>query len=72
MAGSFGYEKEHYEWSMKMRERRLFPAAQRWAEGGVVVTNGFSCRHQLKEGTGIDALHWVEVVRGTNDFYNSL
>jgi Fe-S oxidoreductase len=65
MAGSFGYEKEHYEISLKVGEDRLFPAIRdREAEAGVVAC-GFSCRHQIAHGTGVDARHWVEVLRGT-------
>lgn len=59
MAGLFGYEKEHYEVSMKMGERRLFPAV-REANGRVVVASGTSCREQIKDGTEARALHPAE------------
>jgi FAD/FMN-containing dehydrogenase/Fe-S oxidoreductase len=59
MAGLFGYEEGHYEVSMKMAERRLFPAV-RGAEGRVVVAPGTSCREQILEGTGRRALHPAE------------
>jgi Fe-S oxidoreductase len=61
MAGSFGYEKEHYDISLQMAERRLAPAVR--AAGGttVVAAPGTSCRHQLKDTTGRHALHPVEV-----------
>jgi FAD/FMN-containing dehydrogenase/Fe-S oxidoreductase len=59
MAGLFGYEKGHYEVSMKMGERRLFPAV-REAEGRVVVAPGTSCREQILDGTGRRALHPAE------------
>jgi len=59
MAGLFGYEAGHYEVSMKMGERRLFPAV-REAEGRVVVAPGTSCREQILGGTGRRALHPAE------------
>ncbi len=64
MAGSFGYEKEHYELSLKMGEDRLFPAIREREGGSGVVACGFSCRHQIAHGTGVEARHWVEVLRG--------
>jgi FAD/FMN-containing dehydrogenase/Fe-S oxidoreductase len=59
MAGLFGYEKDHYEVSMKMGERRLFPAV-RGAKERVVVAPGTSCREQIHDGTGRRALHPAE------------
>jgi Fe-S oxidoreductase len=59
MAGLFGYEKGHYEVSMKMGERRLFPAV-RGAGGQVVVAPGTSCREQILDGTQRRALHPAE------------
>jgi Fe-S oxidoreductase len=64
MAGSFGYEKEHYEMSLKVGEDRLFPALRGKSDTTGVVACGFSCRHQIAHGTGVDAHHWVEVFRG--------
>ena len=55
MAGLFGYEREHYDVSMRMGERVLFPAV-RAAEGDVVAP-GTSCREQIRDGTGREALH---------------
>jgi Fe-S oxidoreductase len=56
MAGSFGYEKEHYDLSMQIGEMRLFPAVRRGVEqGGVVVASGSSCRTQIADGTGVAA-----------------
>ena len=55
MAGLFGYEREHYDVSMRMGERVLFPAV-RAAEGDVVAP-GTSCREQIHDGTGREALH---------------
>jgi FAD/FMN-containing dehydrogenase/Fe-S oxidoreductase len=59
MAGLFGYEEGHYEVSMKMGERRLFPAV-RGAEERAVVAPGTSCREQILDGTGRRALHPAE------------
>lgn len=63
MAGSFGYEKEHYELSQKIGESILFPAVRSMPEGTAVVANGFSCRHQIEHFTGVKPKHWVEVIR---------
>jgi Fe-S oxidoreductase len=63
MAGSFGYEAEHYDISIKMAERRLLPAVREAAEGTLVVASGVSCRQQIKHGTGRQALHPAEVLR---------
>ena len=62
MAGSFGYEKEHYELSMKIGELVLFPAVRNQAENIIIAAPGTSCRHQVKDGTGRKALHPVEVL----------
>lgn len=67
MAGSFGYEKEHYDLSRKIGESILFPAAKAMEEGTTLVASGFSCRHQIEHFTGIKPRHWVEVVRGKNN-----
>ena len=63
MAGSFGYEKEHYDLSMQIGSQRLFPAVRQIAPGTAVIACGFSCRHQIADATGVKALHWVETVR---------
>lgn len=62
MAGSFGYEAEHYDLSRKIAERRLMPAVRDAKEGTVVVANGFSCRHQVKDFAEKKALHVVEAL----------
>ena len=67
MAGSFGYEKEHYDMSMQVGEDRLFPAIRDRDEGAAVVACGFSCRHQIADGTGAKAMHWVETLRGVTE-----
>ena len=62
MAGSFGYE--HFELSLQVGERRLFPAVrQAVAENKTVIACGISCRHQLRDALGVEAKHWVEVMR---------
>lgn len=62
MAGSFGYEKEHYELSMKVGELVLLPAVRAAGNKDWVVAPGTSCRHQIKDGTGKTALHPVEAM----------
>lgn len=62
MAGSFGYEKEHYELSMKIGELVLFPAVRKQSAGTLIAAPGTSCRHQVKDGTGKKALHPVEIL----------
>jgi len=61
MAGSFGYEKEHYDLSMKIGELVLFPAIRQTASEVIIVASGTSCRCQIKDGTGKIAKHPVEV-----------
>ena len=62
MAGSFGYEKEHYEVSMNIGEQTLFPAIRKAAEDVIIVANGTSCRHQILDGTAKKAVHPVTVL----------
>jgi FAD/FMN-containing dehydrogenase/Fe-S oxidoreductase len=62
MAGSFGYEKEHYELSMKVGELVLFPAVRKQPADVIIAAPGTSCRHQIKDGVGRKALHPVEVL----------
>ena len=62
MAGSFGYEKEHYEVSMKIGEMVLFPAVREAGSETLIAAPGTSCRHQIKDGTGRKALHPVEIL----------
>ena len=62
MAGSFGYEREHYDISMKIGELVLFPAVRAQPENTIIAAPGTSCRHQIKDGTGRRALHPVEVL----------
>jgi len=62
MAGSFGYEKEHYEVSMNIGELVLFPKVRANRDTCTIAAPGTSCRHQIKDGTGEKALHTVEVL----------
>jgi len=62
MAGSFGYEKEHYDLSMKIGELVLFPAVRNRSEDTMIAAAGTSCRHQVKDGTKLKALHPVEIL----------
>ena len=66
MAGSFGFEKEHYDISMKIGELVLLPAVRKQPADVIIAAPGTSCRHQIKDGTGREALHTVEVL------YNAL
>jgi Fe-S oxidoreductase len=62
MAGSFGYEKEHYDLSMKVGELVLFPAVREADGETIIAAPGTSCRHQIKDGTDKTALHPVEIL----------
>jgi Fe-S oxidoreductase len=62
MAGSFGYEKEHYDLSMKIGELVLFPTVRKQPQDVIIAAAGTSCRHQIKDGTGRKALHPVEIL----------
>jgi Fe-S oxidoreductase len=62
MAGSFGYEAEHYDVSMAIGSDRLFPALEAEAAATVVAASGTSCREQIFSGTQRDAWHPVELV----------
>ena len=62
MAGSFGYETEHYDVSMKIGEETLFPTIRDESGEFVVVAEGTSCRQQIEHGTGKRARHLVEVL----------
>ncbi|WP_025764677.1 FAD-binding and (Fe-S)-binding domain-containing protein [Dyadobacter tibetensis] len=62
MAGSFGYEEEHYEVSMQVGELVLFPTIRQQPESVLIAAAGTSCRHQIKDGTGRKAQHPVEIL----------
>lgn len=63
MAGSFGYEKKHYEVSMKIGELVLFPAVRKTPQSVCISANGTSCRHQILDGTGRRARHPVSILK---------
>jgi FAD/FMN-containing dehydrogenase/Fe-S oxidoreductase len=63
MAGSFGYDRNHYEVSRAIGERSLFPAVRAKSEGAVVVAAGTSCRHQIRDFTDAGALHPAVLLR---------
>ncbi len=62
MAGSFGFEKEHYDLSMKIGEMILFPEIRKTDKSVIIAAPGTSCRHQIKDGTGRRSLHPVEIL----------
>ncbi|HFB61835.1 MAG TPA: FAD-binding oxidoreductase [Bacteroidetes bacterium] len=62
MAGAFGYEKEHYDLSMKVGELVLFPAVRNSSKETLIAAPGTSCRHQIKDGTDRTAFHPVEIL----------
>ena len=66
MAGAFGYEKKHYELSMKIGELVLFPSVRNAEPGTIICAAGNSCRQQILDGTGVEALHPAEIL------YNAL
>jgi FAD/FMN-containing dehydrogenase/Fe-S oxidoreductase len=63
MAGSFGYEAEHFDVSMRMAELSLLPAVRQAKPETVVVADGTSCRHQIHDGSGREALHVARVLQ---------
>jgi Fe-S oxidoreductase len=63
MAGSFGYEAEHYDVSMQIGELVLFPTVRNESTDVLIAAPGTSCRHQIADGTGCVALHPVEILR---------
>jgi len=62
MAGSFGYEKEHYDLSQKIGEMVLFPAVRNASKETIISAPGTSCRHHIKDGTGRTVKHPIEVM----------
>lgn len=62
MAGSFGYEKEHFDLSMQIGELVLFPTVRKQPDNVIIAAAGTSCRHQIKDGTSRKALHPVEIL----------
>jgi FAD/FMN-containing dehydrogenase/Fe-S oxidoreductase len=62
MAGAFGFEPDKYELSMRVGERVLLPAVRQAARDTIIVADGFSCREQIAQGTGREALHLAQVL----------
>jgi Fe-S oxidoreductase len=62
MAGSFGYEKEHYDLSNRIGEMILFPDIREAGENTIIAAPGTSCRHHIKDGTGKIAKHPIEIL----------
>ncbi len=63
MAGSFGYEKEHYKLSMAIGEDTLFPKIRNTDKNILIAASGTSCRHQIKDGTGKISKHPISILR---------
>ena len=63
MAGSWGYARDHYDVSRAIGERRLFPAVRSRPPGTVVAAAGTSCRHQIRDFTGVEAVHPAVLLR---------
>jgi len=72
MAGSFGYEKEHFELSNKIGEMVLFPAIRQIKNTTLIAASGTSCRHQIKDGTKKTAVHPVEILYDALKNYDKL
>jgi Fe-S oxidoreductase len=63
MAGSFGYEKEHYKVSMQIGELKLFPSIRKAQDDVIISANGTSCRHQIYDGTKREAKHPITILK---------
>lgn len=63
MAGSFGFEKEHYEIAMQCGERALLPSVRGAADDILIIANGFSCQEQIAQATGRQSLHLAQVIQ---------
>jgi Fe-S oxidoreductase len=62
LAGNFGFERDHYDLSQALAERVLLPAVREASPDTLVVADGFSCRTQVAQGTGREAVHLAEVL----------
>ena len=63
MAGAFGFERKHYDISMRVGERVILPAVRESDQETLIIANGFSCREQIAQGTGREPLHLAEVLK---------
>jgi len=62
MAGSFGYEKKHYDISEVIANTTLIPAIKSASEDTIIIATGFSCRHQIEHFSQKKSIHWVEAI----------
>jgi Fe-S oxidoreductase len=62
MAGSFGYQQSKYDLSMKIGELSVFPPIRAAGDDAIIAAPGTSCRHQIRDGTGREAVHPIEVI----------
>jgi hypothetical protein len=63
MAGAFGYGVDTYDASIAMGELSLLPAVRQAPPEALIAADGFSCRHQIRDGTGREALHVARILR---------
>jgi Fe-S oxidoreductase len=68
LAGSWGFEEDKYDLSMKIGERRLLPAAREAETDTIIMSDGFSCKTQIQQGTDRRALHTVQVIKMAMDY----
>ncbi len=62
MAGAFGFEKEHYDVSMKIGKRKLFPKIREMPKDRLIIADGFSCREQIEQTLGVKTFHLAEIL----------
>lgn len=67
LAGNWGFEPGHVDISQTLGEKELFPAIRAAAEDAIVLADGFSCRTQITQGTGVDGLHLAQVMHMAMD-----
>lgn len=67
MAGAFGYEADHYQVSMKMAELDLLPRLRAASNDSLIIANGTSCRHQIRDGVQRESLHIARVLQAALD-----
>jgi hypothetical protein len=63
MAGPFGFDRDKYEISQAVGERVLLPAVRRAPPDALIVSDGFSCREQIRHATGRRAFHLAELIQ---------
>ncbi|HEU4522886.1 MAG TPA: hypothetical protein VFT12_12840, partial [Thermoanaerobaculia bacterium] len=63
MAGAFGFQREHYDVSMRVGERVILPMVRQSGEDTLIIADGFSCREQIAQATGRQTLHLAEVLK---------